>query len=296
MNINDIFAAAALEIANEFEGLSNTTELKDCVRDILPLVDAEISSIAVKGTLAKFKAEITCTMSLSIAEFINTYNQNTNETLKIAATKTLSSKSVYNVWNTFRCHHNTRYPYTKKPCEIVQEKPSKRFKNTNCPFNMVIKLLKVGEFPYLITLEWHHNHPVSSFQAWSYKDIPLEILENIKELYAKGFTPAHAFRLFMCNLREKCQNDYVFHLQKADRSKCPRRGDFYNIYTHYCKELYGAKNGELMFSALEEKISSIKENNPDIIIKSQTYDETIKQPFILTIVTPFMKRVHAMVR
>ena len=100
----------------------------------------------------------------------------------------------------------------------------------------------------------------------------------------------------MCNLREKCQNDYVFHLKKADRSKCPRRGDFYNIYTHYCKELYGAKNRELMFSALEEKISSIKENNPDIIIKSQTYDETIKQPFILTIVTPFMKRVHAMVR
>ena len=50
-----------------------------------------------------------------------------------------------------------------------------------------------------------------------------------------------------------------------------------------------------MFSALEERIKSLKEKDEDYVLTFQKFDETINQPFILVTITPLMKRVHKLV-
>lgn len=84
---------------------------------------------------------------------------------------------------------------------------------------------------------------------------------------------------------------------KADRSVVPRRPDFNRLYASFCDEKYGAKNGEKMFDALEAVIEEYMEANEGSIIQFQRFKQIEKetQPFIMTIVTPLMKRVHAMV-
>ena len=110
-----------------------------------------------------------------------------------------------------------------------------------------------------------------------------------------------AHREFCHQLKRQCSNDLEYHRVKADRSKAPRRQDFNRLYNTFCKERFGARNGHGMFQCLEERIEQYKENNPDCFAKMQRYEEcddneTIVQPFILTVVTPLMKRVHEMVR
>lgn len=296
MNINDAFAAAYSDIENCFAGLENTRELKDCVLDLLPLSEDEIKTFYVRGTVKEFRAELCFKLLVSIDEFIAEYCNKTNETLKIASVKKLKETSTYEQWRIYRCHHQTRYENTSNSGKIAMQKPSKRFKNTTCPFKFEIKKIRnETEFPFILNLEWRHNHSVSSLQAWSYKDIPKNVLDDIKSMYKRGLTPSMAFREYMQDLRNKCSSDIEYHLFKADRSKCPRRGDFYNIYTHFCVELYGAKNGEIMFSTLKEKLKEIQESLPGMVYKEVDYDETENQPFILAIVTPLMKRVHKMV-
>ena len=43
-------------------------------------------------------------------------------------------------------------------------------------------------------------------------------------------------------------------MKLADRSICPRRGDFNNLYTEFCRLKYGAKNGTEMFSKMTERL------------------------------------------
>ena len=300
MDIEKIFAAATKEIENnDYPGLSDTEELKACLFDLLPLQQDNIRSLTVQGTLNKFKAIFYCALPEdNLEKFISSYNKKTNETLKLAISKSLTSKSGYEINKTFRCHHNTRYHGTKDTAKVFEEKPAKRFKNTSCPFKMEIKKLKSNHdgFPFLVTLHWNHNHPVNSLQAWNFKDIPANIIEEVHCLYEKGLTPALAYREYMTNLKECCKDDLDFHHRKGDRSKCPRRGDFYNIYTEFCKSHFGAKNGEEMLAALDEKVEKLKEQYPEMQVQKQDYDEGNDSPFILAFVTPLMKRVHVMVR
>ena len=114
-------------------------------------------------------------------------------------------------------------------------------------------------------------------------------------MYKQGKTPSVAIREFMEKLRGRCKDQLQFHYEKADRSKCPRRGDFYNIYTQHCKELFGGKNGEEMMAALDERIEELRATDPELAIFKQNYDSESDQPFILAVVTSFMKRVHQMV-
>ena len=284
MDIDKNFAAATKEIENnDYPGLSDMQELKACLFDLLPLQQDNIRSLTVQGTLSKFKTTFYCALPEdNLEKFISSYNKKTNETLKHAISKSLMSKSGYEINKTFCCHHNTRYHGTKDTAKVLEEKPAKRFKNTSCPFKMEIKKLKSNHdgFPFLVTLHWNHNHPVNSLQAWNFKDIPANVIEEVHCLYEKGLTPALAYREYMTNLKECCKDDLDFHLRKGNRSKCPRRGDFYNIYTEFCKSHFGAKNGEEMLAALDEKVEKLKEQYPEMQVQKQDYDEGNDSPFI----------------
>lgn len=107
-----------------------------------------------------------------------------------------------------------------------------------------------------------------------------------------------AYREFLHQLLNSCENLLDFHVKKADRSQAPRRPDFNRLYSTYCKEKYGDKNGEAMFDALQQLVTEFKESSKDASAMFQPYTENDCgdiQPFILAIVTPLMKRVHQMV-
>ena len=299
MDVNEAFDLAAKELEQAvFGGLSDTEELKACVFDILPIEPRDVKTLSVKGTISRFKAELCCSLSsnANIEEFVSAYSRQTVETLNIAASKRVGKKSKYEQYKVFRCHHNTRYAGTRHTQQILERNPAKRFKNTNCPFKMVVKKLKeCTDYPFLIYLEWNHNHSVNSLQAWTFRDIPSTLYEKVKGMIEQGLTPALAYRTYMQELREKCKDDIEFHMLKSDRSNCPRRDDFYNIYTEYCKLNFGGKNGIEMLAALDDRVLQLKEFYPDLSIQRRDYDKEKGTPFILAIITPLMKRVHLMV-
>ena len=88
-----------------------------------------------------------------------------------------------------------------------------------------------------------------------------------------------------------------YHKIKADRSKTPRRQDFNRLYSTFCKENFGSKNGAEMFECLTQRISEYKQENEESSIDFQRYEdfEDVVTPFIMVIITPLMKRVHEMV-
>ena len=99
------------------------------------------------------------------------------------------------------------------------------------------------------------------------------------------------------NVQFECKDELEYHRLKSDRSICPRRPDFNRLYSSYCKEKYGPKNGKEMFEHLDQKVSLYKESCPESNVSFQQYEEiedTIT-PFILVIITPLMIRVHTMV-
>ena len=110
-----------------------------------------------------------------------------------------------------------------------------------------------------------------------------------------------AYRKYLHELRKSCNDDEEYMLKKADRAFSPRRPDYNKLYTAYCSEKWGGKNGEKLFDALDSIVDTYIDDNPESLIEMQRYEErmengkTIIQPFVLSIVTPLMKRVHSLV-
>ena len=60
---------------------------------------------------------------------------------------------------------------------------------------------------------------------------------------------------FLLNFKKDCEDYLNFHLQNADRSKCPRQSDFNSLYIKNCQEHFGGKNDPEMSCNLEEWIN-----------------------------------------
>ena len=195
----------------------NTEELKACVLTCCLFNKEDIKSLTVQGTLTKFKSTFDCALPEdNLDKFIEAYNNKTNETLKVTVSKKLTAKSGYELNKTFQCHHNTRYSKTEDSARVLSEKPAKRFKDTCCPFKMMVKKVKTEtSHPFSIILEWNHNHPVNSLQAWNFKDIPPSVVNKIYSFYERGLTPALEYREYMSGLRNACKDDLEFHLKKG---------------------------------------------------------------------------------
>ena len=67
---------------------------------------------------------------------------------------------------TYRCHHDTRYKGPREVDVALDKNPLKRFRKTNCPFQITFKVLKdnVNTFSCNVLIEHCHNHAVSSLE------------------------------------------------------------------------------------------------------------------------------------
>lgn len=113
--------------------------------------------------------------------------------------------------------------------------------------------------------------------------------------FFSGKTPSHAISHFIEKLRGEFPDPLQFQKAIIDRSQNPQ-SDFYNLYTQHFKEAFGAKNGQEMIAALDKSIEELQSLENDFSFYKQDFDSDLCKPFIFAFVTPFMKRVHSMVR
>ena len=129
------------ELRSTFINVSNTEELIETVTDKLPFDEDQFKIEMVQGSVKRFKTKVQCNV-IELKDFISSYGEKTNETLRVSKTRELGAKNVYKKVIYLRCHHNTRYQNTMNSKKLQKEKPSKRFKNTDCPFTMSLKFKK----------------------------------------------------------------------------------------------------------------------------------------------------------
>ena len=281
-----------------FNGARNTQRLFSAVRDVIPLKETDYEIQFVEGTTDRWKAQIYCSISSNdeLKQFRMNYISRNDETIKISTNKKCSPASPYVINAYFRCHHDTRYIPTRDVTKIIELNPCKRFKNNNCEFTMSVKVFKKFlNFPCVIDIEWNHNHPIRALESVSFKSVSEAVSLQVKKYFENGLTPSIAHYEFVSELRRQCDTELEFHLRKADRSLCPRRRDFNALYRNFCDEMFGGKNGSLMFNELEQNLQKLKDNN-DAFVDWKMYDSAQKEPLIVVLVTPMMCRVHSMVR
>ena len=278
-------------------------DLVEILKSTVPLESNQFTLKKIEGSVESWKAEFSCGISSQeeIETFVNDYAVTNGETLKLKLKKPSTPKSLFKVRSIYRCHHDTRYEKTRDAQVNLWKKPSKRFQNTYCPFQMIFKVLKPefslqNEYPCIVYIEKSHNHPTQSLEATSFKDLTDSVKERVNGLFEIGMSPSLAYKEFLQNLRAECEDELIFHKQKADRSLCPRRRDFNFLYSQYCRDKFGGKNGTEMFKNMETRINSYLEENKDSKIKYQLFDGPLEQPLIISIMTPLMCRVHEMVR
>ena len=294
MNVRELCLNSLNSVRNNFNDAANTEELFHRVQHIFPLNKDEYKIEYAQGVTEKFKAHVKCNISVNnVDSFIQQYNKQNNETLRISRTKRPSDNSPYSLVKYYRCHHNTRYEGTMNPPKVLAETPCKRIKNTNCEFSLVINFLKYDpHYTALLTIEWNHNHSVISLQSLGYKDIPPKVLEQVMTLFENGLLPGAAHKELMRQVKSECENEEQYHIKVADRSQIPRRSDFNNIYRDFKRMKFGSNDISEMFATLAKRIEDLKEKCCEYILEFQEYIDEINQPFILVIVTPLMRRVH----
>ena len=243
--------------------------------------------------LSKFKLKVT-TDNVSpdnLEGWLAEFQALNGVTLKVKAKK--KETKGYSIQHYYRCQHDTRrWSPSKDPQRKLKCNPAARVKNTNCPFQLVIKINTQNNC--VIDIDWSHNHSVCALEASNFKELSSESIGEIRKLYEAGETPCTARQIFIKKLRTDCSNELDFHVRKADRSVVPRRRDFCYIYQQYCKERFGGKDSE-MLEKLSAKLNDYQETNPDSSVDYQLYggDNT---PLIIAIVTPLMRRIHKYVR
>ncbi|XP_066926380.1 uncharacterized protein [Clytia hemisphaerica] len=280
------------QLRSTFINVRNTQELNETLAEKLPSVDFKI--VDVQGSVKKFKASVMVRIS-DVQQFMKLYNEKTNETLRISSTKkNLSKNNIYREMVYLRCHFKTRYQGTMNGNKIKKQNPSKRFRNTECPFTLALKF-KSDETIHLncdLEMEWNHNHPTKSLQALSYQDIHKTTRTNIFDLFDKGFTPGLAYREIWRLAKEACSDETELHKYVSNRSHFPRRTDYNQLYTEYHRMKFGTKDMESMFDILNSIVENLQIEEPDSIIQFQKFNASEGDPFILVIITSLMLRVH----
>ena len=142
--------------------------MKAPVDELLLNQSCDYTILEVQGKPNRFKVTLQANIwnAEDFGGFVEKYGLNNGETLRDSKVKKLSTRSKYCVDNYYRCQHNTRVLSTKN-VEVLKNDPSKRLKNTNCPFKLSARIEKDPLIlqPCKIQIEWSHNHPVKCLQA-----------------------------------------------------------------------------------------------------------------------------------
>ena len=107
---------------------------------------------------------------------------------------------------------------------------------------------------YPLTQEHNHNHPTHSGQAFSFEDIPKDMVDRIFTMFDLNYTPGTAYKELLKSLRNESKDDMEIHENRSHRSKMPRRTNFNQLYTQYKVEKYGSKDLKSMFELLHLKV------------------------------------------
>ena len=98
---------------------------------------------------------------------------------------------------------------------------SARVKNTNCPFQVAVKIDTQNKC--VIDIEREHNHSLCTLESSNFKELSSASIEEIKQLYEAGETPSTARQIFLRKFWSSCSNDLHYHVKKADWSMVPKR-------------------------------------------------------------------------
>ena len=193
------------KVNNQFSGSTNTGELLAYVDELLPLPKDSYKVVTVKGTFKRFKAQVECRLENinTVEKFVRDYINANNETLRKLTPTKQSKKSPYSIILYYRCHRKMYHQPSMNPSDVLQELPSKRFKNNDCPFSMIFRMnkLPISGYTCLLDIEWNHNHVIQAGQSYSFEDIPVGVIERIKNMYQLNYTPGLAYREFC----ERCK-------------------------------------------------------------------------------------------
>ena len=293
-----------LGIINEVQGKfsvgeENTEELFEVVKNLLPLDEVGYKIVNVERCKESFKTSVDCKLASrnECEVFVESYSLQNNETLRVRTPAFPKGKSEFACILYYRCHHRTTHDPSFDVARKKQAQPSKILKNTNCPFNLILKLRKLQveplEFPCRLEISWNHNHSVQGLQSLSFRDIPKHVSERIWKLFDEGLTPSLAYKEFIDRVKKDATNELEFHQNLADRAIVPKRHDFNTLFTKYKIHKYGSKDLPSMFATLKKNAEQLVSQDPDYKIQIQTFDCESNDPFILAVVSPLMKRVHS---
>jgi hypothetical protein len=204
MNVQEELLRGIESVKARFDGPKNTEELFACARELLLNQPFQyvISNVCGQPDSYRLSMNVNIRNESELNVFVNNYARNNGETLRISKVKKVTNRSKYCVNQYFRCQHNTRVPSTKNIEEILRKKPSKRLKNTNCPFTLSAKIDKDPStlFPCKIEIDWSHNHQIDTLQANSFKDLSENVTDVIRQYFANGMSPGTAYKEFISNL------------------------------------------------------------------------------------------------
>ena len=177
--LGDFMKSAIGEVNNRFKSVESSEIEEETFRDTL--LEGYIEELSDDG---KFKAHFVVdgTTKDNIKQLVAEYEAINGVTVKIKASKKLSSEYV--LLHYYRCHHNTCPSPSKDPQRKLLLNPSARVKNTNCPFQIVIKIDQNG--CCVIDIEFEHNHSLETLEAGNFRDISSDCADKIYQLYESG--------------------------------------------------------------------------------------------------------------
>ena len=202
----------------------------------------DYEGLNIKGKQTNFRA---CFVTKDITNdnlvnWLTEFETINNVSLKIKTKKKQTAGYVVQNYYDIR-----RWSPSKGPQRKLKVNQSARVKNTNCPFQMIVKMDVKGQS--YVDVEWEHNHSVETLEAFNFRDLSAECIEKVNKLYESGHTPSNARLQYLKELRVTCSDELTYHKKKADRSVTPRKRDFNHLYSKFGEEKFGGK-GPLMYS------------------------------------------------
>ena len=85
-----------------------------------------------------------------VNRFVDFYMKETNEAIKLKYRKKNKHRSIFNVKVTCRCHQDTRYEGIREVDAALHKNAFKRFRNTNCSFQTILKFWRITWIPFLV--------------------------------------------------------------------------------------------------------------------------------------------------